>query len=58
MWSRKFSGATVLYAFLRYGTLIEKISVLLLASWYMSPEVSLEPCLTAVMGSNNQHRGN
>ncbi|KAF8070104.1 hypothetical protein FPV67DRAFT_1754487 [Lyophyllum atratum] len=33
IWSRKFSGATVLYALLRYGTLLEKISILFLASW-------------------------
>ncbi|KAJ7266349.1 hypothetical protein C8J57DRAFT_1329859 [Mycena rebaudengoi] len=37
IWSRKFSGATVLYACLRYGTLFEKITVLFLASWYLSP---------------------
>lgn len=40
IWSRKFSGPTVLYAFLRYGTLVEKIAVMLLASWYMTPRVS------------------
>ncbi|KAJ6584027.1 hypothetical protein DFH09DRAFT_911387 [Mycena vulgaris] len=38
-WSRKFSGATVLYALLRYGTLFEKITVLFLASWYLTPHV-------------------
>ncbi|KAG6850135.1 hypothetical protein H0H93_000520 [Arthromyces matolae] len=32
MWSQKFSGATVLYALLRYGTLFEKITILFLAS--------------------------
>ncbi|KAF7324177.1 hypothetical protein MKEN_00640500 [Mycena kentingensis (nom. inval.)] len=35
---RKFSGASVLYAMMRYGTLLEKIAVLLLASWYMTPQ--------------------
>ncbi|KAF7350771.1 hypothetical protein MSAN_01638300 [Mycena sanguinolenta] len=39
IWCRKFSGSTVLYASLRYGTLFEKIIVLLLASWYLSPHV-------------------
>ncbi|KAJ7624869.1 hypothetical protein FB45DRAFT_88070 [Roridomyces roridus] len=34
---RKLSGATVLYALLRYGTLFEKITVLLLASSYFTP---------------------
>lgn len=37
IWSRKFSGATVLYALLRYGTLLEKVSIMFLASWYMTP---------------------
>ncbi|KAG6918292.1 hypothetical protein DXG01_015384 [Tephrocybe rancida] len=37
IWSRKFSGATVLYCLLRYGTLVEKMSVMFLASWNMSP---------------------
>ncbi|PPQ75249.1 hypothetical protein CVT26_014814 [Gymnopilus dilepis] len=37
MWSRKFSGPTVLYSLLRYGTLVEKIVILLLASWYLDP---------------------
>ncbi|KAJ7135665.1 hypothetical protein C8R44DRAFT_768832 [Mycena epipterygia] len=37
VWCRKFSGATVLYALLRYGTLFEKITVLFLASWYLTP---------------------
>ncbi|KAF9482963.1 hypothetical protein BDN70DRAFT_918751 [Pholiota conissans] len=37
IWSKKFTGATVLYALLRYGTLVEKIAVMLLASWYMTP---------------------
>ncbi|KAJ7842149.1 hypothetical protein B0H13DRAFT_1909955 [Mycena leptocephala] len=41
VWSRKFSGATVLYACLRYGTLFEKITVLFLASWYLSPHQEL-----------------
>ncbi|KAK7046509.1 hypothetical protein R3P38DRAFT_3257848 [Favolaschia claudopus] len=39
VWSRKMSGSTVLYACLRYGTLFEKITVLLLASWYLTPHV-------------------
>ncbi|KAJ6571462.1 hypothetical protein B0H19DRAFT_1255430 [Mycena capillaripes] len=38
VWSRKVSGATVLYACLRYGTLFEKIAVLFLASWYLTPD--------------------
>ncbi|KAJ7467602.1 hypothetical protein FB451DRAFT_1258944 [Mycena latifolia] len=37
VWSRKFGGSTVLYALLRYGTLFEKIAVLFLASWYLTP---------------------
>jgi len=37
IWSRKLSGSTVLYACLRYGTLFEKITVLFLASWYLTP---------------------
>ncbi|KAJ7661142.1 hypothetical protein B0H17DRAFT_1337261 [Mycena rosella] len=37
IWSRKLSGSTVLYALLRYGTLFEKITVLFLASWYLTP---------------------
>ncbi|KAF8969001.1 hypothetical protein BDZ97DRAFT_1915691 [Flammula alnicola] len=40
MWLKKFSGTTVLYALLRYGTLVEKIAVMLLASWYMTPRDS------------------
>ncbi|KAF8186791.1 hypothetical protein BJ912DRAFT_1060064 [Pholiota molesta] len=36
IWSKKFSGPTALYALLRYGTLVEKIAVMLLASWYMT----------------------
>ncbi|GLB37021.1 hypothetical protein LshimejAT787_0400720 [Lyophyllum shimeji] len=36
IWSRKFSGVTVLYALLRYGTLLEKISIMFLASWDMT----------------------
>ncbi|RDB26733.1 hypothetical protein Hypma_005393 [Hypsizygus marmoreus] len=44
IWSRKFSGVTVLYALLRYGTLLEKISIMFLASWYMTPKgFVLEP---------------
>ncbi|KAJ7053392.1 hypothetical protein C8F01DRAFT_1375270 [Mycena amicta] len=37
VWTRKVSGATALYAMMRYGTLFEKITVLLLASWYITP---------------------
>ncbi|KDR84644.1 hypothetical protein GALMADRAFT_262786 [Galerina marginata CBS 339.88] len=37
MWGRKFSGPTVLYGLLRYGTLFEKIAIMFLASWYMTP---------------------
>jgi len=37
IWSKKISGGTVLYALLRYGTAVEKITVMLLASWYMTP---------------------
>ncbi|KAJ6477031.1 hypothetical protein C8R45DRAFT_1216809 [Mycena sanguinolenta] len=40
IWCRKLSGSTVLYASLRYGTLCEKIIVLLLASWYLGPHGS------------------
>ncbi|KAH9480668.1 hypothetical protein JR316_0007268 [Psilocybe cubensis] len=36
-WSRKISGPAILYGLLRYGTLFEKIAVMLLASWYMTP---------------------
>jgi hypothetical protein len=39
MWLRKFSGPTVLYTLLRYGTLFEKIAILFLASWYLTPRV-------------------
>lgn len=37
VWLRKWGGSTVLYALLRYGTLLEKTTVLLLASWYLTP---------------------
>ncbi|KAJ7764026.1 hypothetical protein DFH07DRAFT_1017015 [Mycena maculata] len=37
VWSRKLSGSTLLYVLLRYGTLFEKITVLFLASWYLTP---------------------
>ncbi|KAF9543835.1 hypothetical protein CPC08DRAFT_716638 [Agrocybe pediades] len=37
MWWRKKSGGTALYTMLRYGTLFEKITVMFLASWYMTP---------------------
>lgn len=40
IWCRKFSGATVLYCLLRYGTLLEKITIMVLASWDMTPHVS------------------
>ncbi len=43
IWSRKFSGATVLYSLLRYGTLLEKITIMVLASWDMTPHVSALP---------------
>lgn len=39
IWSKKISGGTVLYALLRYGTAVEKVTVMLLASWYMTPRV-------------------
>ncbi|KJA15539.1 hypothetical protein HYPSUDRAFT_48303 [Hypholoma sublateritium FD-334 SS-4] len=37
MWPKKLSAPTVLYFLLRYGTLLEKVAVMLLASWYMTP---------------------
>ncbi|KAJ7436269.1 hypothetical protein B0H11DRAFT_2207196 [Mycena galericulata] len=48
IWSRKLSGSTVLYACLRYGTLFEKITVLLLASWYLTPHGYGSPSRTVV----------
>ena len=41
MWPKKLSAPTVLYFLLRYGTLLEKVAVMLLASWYMTPHVRL-----------------
>ncbi|KIJ44940.1 hypothetical protein M422DRAFT_779202 [Sphaerobolus stellatus SS14] len=37
IWTKKISGGSVLYLLLRYGTAVEKISIMLLASWYMNP---------------------
>lgn len=39
VWSQKIGGGSVLYLLLRYGTLFEKITVMFLASWYMTPHV-------------------
>ncbi|KAJ7367377.1 hypothetical protein DFH08DRAFT_837340 [Mycena albidolilacea] len=57
VWSRKLSGSTVLYACLRYGTLFEKITVLLLASWYLTPHgcdiavrVQIAPMMVRTIG--------
>ncbi|KAJ6476901.1 hypothetical protein C8R45DRAFT_1008192 [Mycena sanguinolenta] len=52
IWGRKLSGSTVLYACLRYGTLCEKITVLLLASWYLTPHVCL-PASTYWIGTDS-----
>ncbi|KAJ7483781.1 hypothetical protein B0H11DRAFT_2193053, partial [Mycena galericulata] len=52
IWSRKLSGSTVLYACLRYGTLFEKITVLLLASWYLTPHGYGSPSRTVVFWAN------
>ncbi|KAJ7219663.1 hypothetical protein B0H12DRAFT_1224329 [Mycena haematopus] len=41
IWSRRLSGSTILYACLRYGTLCEKITVLVLASWSITPHSEL-----------------
>lgn len=43
MWPKKLSAPTVLYFLLRYGTLLEKVAVMLLASWYMTPHVRFNP---------------
>ncbi|KIJ44946.1 hypothetical protein M422DRAFT_251567 [Sphaerobolus stellatus SS14] len=37
IWMKKISGGSVLYLLLRYGTAVEKITIMLLASWYMNP---------------------
>ncbi|KAJ7206847.1 hypothetical protein GGX14DRAFT_456935 [Mycena pura] len=57
VWSRKLSGSTALYAMMRYGTLFEKITVLLLASWYLTPHgcnvavrVQILPMLVRTIG--------
>ena len=50
IWSPKLSGGTVLFAFLRYGTLVEKIAILLLASWYMTPNVSPKTAIELPFG--------
>ncbi|KIJ43584.1 hypothetical protein M422DRAFT_253165 [Sphaerobolus stellatus SS14] len=33
IWSKKITGGSVLYVLLRYGTAVEKITIMLLASW-------------------------
>ncbi|KAJ7135690.1 hypothetical protein C8R44DRAFT_768862 [Mycena epipterygia] len=51
VWCRKFSGATVLYALLRYGTLFEKITVLFLASCCdIAVRVQIFPMILRTLG--------